>query len=225
MSGCNYGIAYGSGYTISGTVSGSSSDFRFALANGAANSGLTITVKSGASLGSPPSFTDRNVDSYNSYQYVACEDYGGTVGHHQTFWANGDTIRNTSIVRGGGASSSIEVVPQTGCNANNFVPIMEWTEFDVPASEQTRTIYFYGEGWSGFPTAAQLYFEAEYLNAGSGTTHATATSSQTLSNNSEWTAFSVTFTPGQAGTVRYRAYLKKYEASAKVYVDNMLVTA
>jgi CHASE3 domain sensor protein len=44
-------------------------------------------------------------------------------------------------------------------------------------------------------------------------------------DGTNWTAFALTFTPGRVGPVKYRAYLAKYYAGAKVYVDNMLVTS
>lgn len=82
-----------------------------------------------------------------------------------------------------------------------------------------------GEGWTGFPTNAQLYFEAEYISNGTTLVKTVIASTEVISDNTTWVKLSVTFTPAAAGIVRYRAYLKKYEAACKVYVDNALQTS
>ncbi|MEW6115383.1 MAG: G8 domain-containing protein [Nitrospirota bacterium] len=133
-----------------------------------------------------------------------------------------DLIKNTSTLRTGGASSSIEAVPLSNCSTINDVMLFEWYEENVPAMQHTRSIYMKGEGWSGFPLHTELYFEAEYLDQASGVHTAKAQSTTVLANNIDWTEFPVTFTPAQSGCVIYRAYLKKYQAAAKVYVDTQL---
>jgi hypothetical protein len=156
---------------------------------------------------------------------VYCEDYGGVLGASHAYLVNGDVIRNDVTVRPGGAASSIEVVPQSHCSAVCPIQICEWTEHGVPASAQTRSIYVLGNGWTSFPTNAELWFEAAYLNDAVETTRAVIRSTEALVDNVTWTELSVTFTPAQAGLVRYRAWLAKYEAGASVFIDNMLVTS
>jgi hypothetical protein len=208
---------------ITGTISGNSLDFRYQNANAQRNNGLNVIVRSGT-LTTPPTFGDRGVDSRDGNQWVAVEDYGGVLGAHYTFFANGDAIKNTATVRTGGADSSIEVIPLSSCDTANLIPFLTWTEVDVAASAQVRGIYILGEGWTTFPTAAELWFEVEYLNHASLLTKALLKSTHVLTDNVTWTKLSASFTPAQAGNVRYRAYLGRYEVGAKIYVDNQLQT-
>lgn len=153
---------------------------------------------------------------------IYSEDHEQVIGASYAYLAHGDIIKNTSILRSGGADNSIEVVPMTTCDADNPVDIFEWTEFDVPATVQTRSVYIKGESWTTWPTASQLYFEAEYFDVASGVTKTIVTSTAVLVDNITWTQFLVSFTPGQVGKVHYRMFLKLYEATAKVYIDSRL---
>jgi hypothetical protein len=228
VSGCNYGILSGSGHTISGKVGYRSNDsvnvnnydFRFA------DDGPVNVISRGAKFYSaPPTFYSRNAAG-DGHRGVYFEDYGQIVGAQQALLCTGDLIKDTSLVRSGGATNSIQVDPLSLCSISSIIPIFEWTEFDVPASAQTRGVYIRGSNWVTFPTASELWFEAEYLSAGSGTAKAIVKSTAVLTDNTTWVKFSINFTPSQAGPVRYRAFLGKYETDSthKVNVDNMLVT-
>lgn len=164
---------------------------------------------------------NRNVEHRNKNFYV--QDYNGVLGAAYRFANMADMIRNNSTVRPGGQSSSIEVVPLSALTVayKERIPGQEdWLELDVPAAQQTRTIYVKGEGWSAnYPLNTELYLEAEYLDHASALTVATIASTQVLSDNTTWTALSVTFTPSQVGPVRYRVWFGKYAASCKVYID------
>ena len=225
VSGCYSGVNYGTGHTISGAVGftllGATEaniyDFQLSTADG----GLWTSL--GSKLPSPPVFSGRTA-AISGGIGLYCEDYGQTVGASYAFQANGDVIKNTTTVRTGGASSSLEVIPLSHCSVyGGEIIALEWTELDVAASAQVRSVFMLGYGWSGnYPTNTELYFEAEYLSAGSGTAKTVVKSTQVLTDNTTWTEFSVSFTPSQAGLVRYRAYLKKYAASCKVFIDNQL---
>ncbi len=89
----------------------------------------------------------------------------------------------------------------------------------LPAEEKTVTIYMRTFGYTSLPTADELYIETLYLDEATGGHRATMQSTQTVSANDTWTAFSVTFTPSQEGWVYITVYLKKYEANSGVYVD------
>ena len=88
-----------------------------------------------------------------------------------------------------------------------------------PASATTITIYIRGFGWTTFPTASELYIQAEYLDEATGGHRAKTTSTQTLINNTDWVGFTTTFAPAQAGWAYIKVYLKKYTADCGVYVD------
>lgn len=213
-----YGISGGAGHTVT-TISGCSSNFRFDR-----DTQLLCKLRA-SSVGVPPTFFGRGTTGWNPNSGVLLEDYGGVVGASWAFWIFGDVYKDETILRPGGAASSLRVVPQSTCSPINYIPIFEWTEFAVPAEETTKSIYVLGNGWTSFPTNAELYFVAEYYNHAVKVTKATIASTQVLADNTTWTQLSVTFTPGQAGVVRYRAFLKKYEAACYVSVDNALYTA
>ena len=226
VSGCDYGVYYGMGHTISGTVSGCTTGFAFGDPN--SNQGLSVVCRAATFSPSPPTFSSRNtvgVGSLHGEQGVCCEDYGGVLGASYAFYPTGDVIKNTTVTRSGGATSSLEVVPLSNCSTIAPIRVFEWTELDVPASAQTKSVYVKGEGRTTWPTAAQLYLEAEYLSDDSPITKTVVTSAQVLADNTTWTALSVTFTPHAVAPVRYRLIFGAYQAASKVYVDNMLVTA
>jgi len=150
------------------------------------------------------------------------EDHNQVIGASFAYHSHGDVIKNTVTVRSGGADNSIEVIPLATMSIKNYVKIFEWAEFGVPASSQTRSTYMKGEAWTTWPTATELYFEAEYFDHATNVTKTVIKSTTVLTDNTTWEQFDVTFTPGRIGKVRYRAYLKVYEATAKVYIDNQL---
>ena len=168
------------------------------------------------------SFTNRNTQVAQYPLKIGIENFGLVMGANYTFLGLGDLLKNSSTVRVGGATSSMEVIPLSYCNSTGHISIGNWIEHDVPASAQTRTIYIKGEGWTSFPTNVQLYLEAEYYDHATNLTRTTAVSTAVLADNTTWTAFTVSFTPAAVGRVDYRVYLKVYEAASKVYIDNAL---
>ena len=224
ISGCTYGVYSGTGHMISGTISGCNNVFRF----GTLDTDVLSIILRGASIPAAPTFFNRNTAGVGSQgkQGVFSENHGKILGASYAYLPTGDVIRNTTTVRAGGAASSLEVVPLSNCAVSAPIQIFEWTELSVPASEQSRTIYLRADAaWSVYPTADELYIEAEYIS--DGTTFATTIirSTAVLSDGSTWVSFAIpAFTPAVVGHVRYRGYLKKYEASRKIYIDNMLVS-
>jgi len=212
------GINYGTGHTISGTVAGCSTDFRL---NTGANEGTVVFVRPSATLTIPPVISRNSGNCGKFAQGVFCEGYNKILGASKAFMMAGTVTKNTAIYNN--AASSLEVEPLSSCSINSMIRIFEWTEIDVPASGQTKSIYIKGEAWSSFPSGAELYLEAEYISNGTSLVTSVAASSQVLTDNTTWTQLSVTFTPAVAANVRYRAYLGKYEAGCKIYVDNRLV--
>ncbi len=226
ISGCSYGITYGTGNTVLGTVSGCLYQFYF---NSGGGQGLSVFLRGLVVLSpSTPTFYGRNTVGAGGpfRQGVFCEDYGQVLGASYAYLMFGDVIKNTGITRAGGAASSLEVVPLSNCAVRAELIFLEWTELSVPASAQNKSVYIRADAaWSVYPTADELYIEAEYIS--NATTFATTIvkSTAVLSDGSTWVQFSIpTFTPAVAGHVRYRGYLKKYEASRKLYVENMLVS-
>lgn len=155
--------------------------------------------------------------------YYNFQDFNGAAGEHRTYMDYMTLWRKTDVVRTGGASDSIKAEPFTAeASIYNAPKILEWTENDVPALAQTRSVFIRGYGWSAFPANTELYFEAEYISDGTTYTHTWVKSTAVLSDNTTWVEFPVTFTPAIQGAVRYRVYLKKYQASSGIYIDNKL---
>ena len=161
------------------------------------------------------------------------DNYNGVSGRSYSWNQWYATASNGTVVRSGGASKSLEVYHFDICQGwrGLITPIIEWVEWDVPASSQTRTVYIRGgtggaENWSTFPTADQLFLEAEYCDE-AGTNHvAFAISDDVLTDNTTWTAFSVTFVPGKVDRVVYRLRVGVQNITGvKLYVDPQLNAA
>jgi len=162
--------------------------------------------------------------TYGSGSIIRSEDHNQTKGAHRTHYYNGTIEKDTSVVRSGGASSSAKMTPNSHCGL--YYPLTIADDFCsgdfklwLPADEKTVTIYMRTFGYTSIPLADELYIEASYLDEATGGHRATVQSTQSVSANDTWTAFSVTFTPSQEGWVYVTVYLKKYEASSGVYVD------
>jgi len=238
----NYGFNNDTNYTVSGNVYSNARGFNYGINH-------TVSGKIGyndADVSSPNTSFDFSFAGYTKHTLRAAklplsglvfssrsdigedggifsEDHSQVVDASYTYLPHGDIVKNTTTTRAGGADNSLEVIPLSTVTDKDFIRAFEWVEFDVPASSQTRSIYIKGEGWTSWPTNTELYLEAEYYGAASGVTKTIIASTAVLTDNTTWTQFSVTFTPGQVGKVRYRAFLKKYESASKIYIDNQLV--
>jgi hypothetical protein len=158
------------------------------------------------------------------------DDFGGVLGDTRRLTKGYDTATEATVVRSGGSTISLAISRLNNSAIYSLtLPVFEWVEWDVPASEQTRKIYIRGgnggaEDWSTFPTAAELFLEAEYYDE-AGTCHkAFVVSTAVLTDNTTWTAFPVTFTPGRVGQVVYRLRpgFVTGVADVKLYVDPQL---
>jgi len=161
-------------------------------------------------------------DSFGSF--LCSEDHNQSKGAQKTYYHNGTIEKDTSVVRPGGASSSAKMSPNSRCGLYYPLTIADDScsgdfKLWLPAEEKTVTFYMRTFGYTSLPISDELYIEASYLDEATGGHRATVQSTQTVSANDTWTAFSVTFTPAQEGWVYITVYLKKYEASAGVYVD------
>ena len=231
--GNSYGFYYASMHTFTGKLGYDASDNSAVniidIKLGVTDGGITKIICLGAKLQNPVTFESRNGVGYNGQERIGIfsENHLRVLDASYLYRTHGDVIKNTTTVRSGGAVSSLEVVPLSNCATVAPLLFFEWTELSVPASAQNKSVYIRAnDAWSVYPTADELYIEAEYIS--NGTTFATTVvkSTAVLDHASNWIQFSIPeFTPAVAGHVRYLGYLKKYEASRKIYVDNMLVTA
>lgn len=156
---------------------------------------------------------------------IYIEDDDGTYQSYQTIFQSGTVSRDTGVTRPGGASSSLKYAPVSGCTTN--FPL--WArDKDLSGTfqlyleagiEKTITIYIRGYTWSTWPTAAQLYCKASYLSNAASSARTTVTSTQVLTDNTTWTAFTMTMTPARSGIVYVDVKLGLYVASSGIYVD------
>jgi len=157
---------------------------------------------------------------------VYIEDDDQTYGNHKTIYSSGTIEKDTTVVRTGGASSSAKMSPNSSCGL--YAPLKIRPQDNLGGdfkiwlsggSAVTVTVYIRGFGWTSFPSASELYVEASYLSNAATADRATVSSTAVLTDNTTWTAFSVTFTPARDGFVYVTVFLKKYEASSGIYVD------
>lgn len=164
--------------------------------------------------------------TYGDSARLHSEDHDQVKGAQKAEYYAGIVTRDTGVTRGGGASSSAKMMPASPCGIYYPLPLADdylagdfkiW----VPASATTITIYVRSEGaWGTYPTAAQLYIQASYLNHAANATRSNSTAStQVLSDATTWVALTTTFTPAQAGWAYVHLNLGKYEASKGVYID------
>ncbi len=154
--------------------------------------------------------------------FIGSQDHNRVAGDARSWQDFADLTRDTGTLRTGGADNSIKIAPLSGCATWNPVMLYDIIELDVPASAQTRTVYVNTYGWTVLPDATELYLEAEYISNGTTFNRTLVKSTEVVSANGTWTALSVSFTPAVAGQVRLRVYLKKYQASSGVYIDNRI---
>ncbi len=155
------------------------------------------------------------------------EDYDQTFENHKLITYKATIERETTIVRGGGADTSAKVTPNsmvgllqrtsiTGGHNLMFGAFKVWLAASV---QKTITVYVRGFGWTGFPTAPQLFLRASYLSNGASAARTEIDSNDVIVNNTTWVAFDVTLTPARDGFVYLDVFVAHYEAASGVYID------
>ena len=156
---------------------------------------------------------------------VHSEDHQQVKGAHKSYYYQGNITKVTDVLHSGGALSSAKVEPNAYCVAGTPLTLADEGlkgDFQIwcPASATTVTVYIRSLGaWSTYPTAAQLYIDAEYWDGATAKRVLSTPSTQVLSDGTTWVAFTTTFTPSAAGWAYVRVHLAKYEASKGIYVD------
>jgi hypothetical protein len=172
--------------------------------------------------------TKLSITTFNAKEIVLFEEEAGQVyGAHIATGYLGVATRATDIVRSGGATSSVQIVPTTYAGIlRPFIlqdfPKPTWQVW-CPTGAQTITVYVRSYGtWSPYPTAAQLYLEAEYVTGTTtgSITRATVVSTQVLSDGTTWVGLQCAVNPSVASFVNLKLYLGLYkDASTGIYVD------
>jgi len=161
---------------------------------------------------------------HTRFSFVALEDYDQEKLANRTIFGNGTIYRDTNVVRSGGANSSARIEPNSKCSKNFPIGLgwewhggfARWLE----AGSHSCTVYIRGENWATFPTADELWIEVHYYD-GTSAERAVVKSTNTLSTNDTWTAFTVDFTLNSDSPCYCYVYLAKYETNSthRIYVD------
>lgn len=216
----NYGIG-----STSGTVYVSDSTFGVTAAHDNADMLVngTIVYCRNNTWTTPSTITKEGV--------IYSEDDDATFESHITTTLSGTITRGTASPRSGGADSFAILAPSSTCGANNPLTIGHPLSggFRVwVATNAASTITIYARvdsAWDAALTAGECYITATYLNDATGNvaTRATLTSTETITNDTNWTALTVTIpgsNPKRDGWVYIWFYLEEYEdATEKVDVD------
>ena len=170
---------------------------------------------------------DAGILMQNGIAVVYEEDADGVYGAHKATYYHGIVTKDTGITRSGGASSSAKMEPNSDCGINLPLTLNDnslvdsafkvWLSSGV---EKTITVYIRSLGaWGTYPTNTELYIEANYLSSGVSAARTEIKSTQVLSDETTWVAFTITLTPQQTGFVYLDVYLKKYQSGKGCYVD------
>lgn len=164
-------------------------------------------------------------------------DLGGTLGLFQSNGSRGK-VSSSSVVRTGGEVFSLKLESLVAAESHNGadiqlgLPGFETIWVPLVAGSNTVTIYGAHKVWgSDPPTKADVWFELDYLDAGSGAHRECATTRELDvaldSDGSTWTGDSgvtafkleLTVTAGQDCVAPVRIGFGKYVSGAYVYLD------
>lgn len=157
--------------------------------------------------------------------YIYSEDDLQVYGTHSFYSSNSKITKETSSPRSGGSSSYARInlassfigtynPVRFGLLESGFAP--KWLTKDV---EYTITVYArVASAWDSALNASQAYMKVSYLSNASTAARTEIQSTETIANDTTWTAFTVTFTPLQTGFVYIWFYVSKYEDTSE-YID------
>lgn len=164
------------------------------------------------------------IDGQTSETIVYIEDEDQAKMQNSVYYYHGVVIRDTSVVRPGGAASSARGTPKITCNSERELLLMSeglW----MPAAAKIITVYMRCTDFDvgDFPDSDECYIEAEYFNSAISTERIKVRSTESFSANDTWTAFTVGVFPVVLSPVYLKAYLTKYFSGpggiGMVYVD------
>ena len=153
---------------------------------------------------------------------VSLDDWNG-IGTSGFLNFMGYIQKETSIPRSGGSPSYAKMVPTTYCGPNSPLILGDlttgWAPQWLQAGNYTITVYARtGSAWDTPLTAAECYLEAAYLDHATNATRTFIQSTETIANDTSWTAFTVSVSPAQEGLVLLWFKLAEYE-DATEYID------
>jgi hypothetical protein len=199
---------------------------------------VTITTNGGNIQARNCTFTDavEFTSTANGISFQS-EDHDGVMGAAFDAYSSGTITKSTTVLRVGGGLSSALLLPSSVATIIVPLSISNWTlvpDFAVwcPASPTTVTVYMRANTiWATYPTAAQLFIQADYWAGVTAIRSQSTSSNQTLIDNREpagagtYTADAGTNTTtvvdaGLAGTAYIGKYLYNSTRSAGAEITN-----
>ena len=207
------------------------------LALGATNAGRLATIR----LRNVSYNSFSNLNTSQAFNRVYSQDDDTVIGKNVFLntEAGSNTIpliqSTTTVVRSGGGSTSIQVIPSTNISTtmftgtiNNAIQLFEYPIYTNTTSRQ-YDVYFMSTStaaWTTDPLATELWIECEYWAHATGATSTRKILKSTgvvdFNGVTTWNALSVTCVPTQTGILYLRGwYAKTKEASVmnEFYVD------
>ena len=155
--------------------------------------------------------------------YIFSEDDDGTFESQSITTYMGVITRGTASPRAGGADSFATMTPNANCGL--YYPLILGMESGfakvwlTASVQKTITVYARtGSAWDSALTAGEAYLKCSYLSNGASAARTEVNSTEQITNDAAWTAFTVTITPSRTGFAYLWFYLAEYE-DATEYVD------
>jgi hypothetical protein len=155
---------------------------------------------------------------------IFVEDEDAVYGANSAYFYNGTISRQTASPRSGGSASYAKMLSNANCGLisplilgegiSGFTPVLATADVEITITVYARV----GSAWDTPLGSGEAYLKASYLSNGASAARTETLSTQTITNDGEWTAFTVQFTPLQTGLVYLWFYLAEYE-DASEYID------
>ena len=218
VSGCNYGIYYGSGHTISGSVSGCSNDFYFPVGDIVVLPGSASTY----TLGNRGALTGEN-------GRISIEEYLGTPNAHKILDQYGDIIKTACDGTGDAPSADPDSGNGYCIEASNIQDIFgvagklvlfQRTKHRMWLTADTYTVTYKIQTTYAGIAEGGLTLRGWYIGTDGAITETTDNSAiSQRSGDTDWTqTLAVTFTTSAAGWASFQLELTEYESGNEVYV-------
>lgn len=170
---------------------------------------------------------DTDVTILNGGQAYS-EDDDGTFESHITTFGEGTITRGTTSPRAGGADSFAIMTPTSLCGPNRPLRLGDrlagFARVWKTAGSYTATVYArVDSAWDSALSAAECYMITSELDNAGNATRVERQSTETINNDTTWTAFTTSVTPAREGWIYFWFYLGKFEDSSEAVDVDMKV--
>lgn len=162
--------------------------------------------------------------------YYYGEDHGSFGNQLQEHYV-GIITKETSSPRSGGATSYARITTNAYCGMVRPIIFGDTLTGNQPillTADVQKTITVYARtstAWASALTSGEAFLRVSYLSNASTSARTIVESSQTITNDANWTAFTVTITPARTGLAYWWFILGEYESSKYIDVDPIPVVS